>query len=152
MESITAYKIQYGQHRSGKKFMTFTFAIIRKILDRLIFKTVNSFTGTQEQPGTHVAANDMCALDEWPTRVEGQRAVCLYVRGAWGLAESESVGCFGSKCCWDIFFLLWPIYIGIGRVKIPGWAAAHPGHPVAPPLFGKTWGKSLRSCCKKQKL
>ena len=68
-------------------------------------------------------------------RVEGQRTVCLYVRGAWGLAESESVGCFGSKCCWDIFFLLWPIYIGIGRVKIPGWAAAHPGHPVAPPLL-----------------
>ncbi|XP_044453221.1 uncharacterized protein [Triticum aestivum] len=105
--SITSYKNQYGQHRSG----------------------------TQEQLGTHVAANDMCALDEWPTRVEGQRAVCLYVRGAWGLVESESVGCFGSKCCWDIFFLLWPIYIGIGRVKIPGWAAAHPGHPVAPPLM-----------------
>ena len=39
-------------------------------------------------------------------RVEGQRAVCLYVRGAWGLAESESVGCFGSKCCWAVFFLL----------------------------------------------
>ena len=78
MESITGYKNQYGQHRSGKKFMTFklplTFAIIRKILDRLIFKTVNSFTGTQEQPGTHVAANDMCALDEWPSHAHRNRA------------------------------------------------------------------------------
>ncbi|XP_048572277.1 uncharacterized protein LOC125552688 isoform X2 [Triticum urartu] len=78
MESITSYKNQYGQHRSGQMFMTFklplTFAIIRKILDRLIFKTVNSFTGTQEQLGTHVAANDMCALDEWPSHARRNRA------------------------------------------------------------------------------
>ncbi|KAM3256702.1 hypothetical protein ACQJBY_049251 [Aegilops geniculata] len=46
MESITAYKNQYGQHRSG----------------------------TQEQPGTHVAANDTCALDEWPSHARRNRA------------------------------------------------------------------------------
>ncbi|XBI69865.1 hypothetical protein VPH35_064492 [Triticum aestivum] len=46
MESITSYKNQYGQHRSG----------------------------TQEQLGTHVAANDMCALDEWPSHARRNRA------------------------------------------------------------------------------
>ena len=51
MESITAYKNQRGQHRSGKKIMTFklslTFAIMHKILDCLIIKTVNPYTGTR---------------------------------------------------------------------------------------------------------
>ncbi|XP_048572284.1 uncharacterized protein LOC125552688 isoform X8 [Triticum urartu] len=30
--------------------------------------------GTQEQLGTHVAANDMCALDEWPSHARRNRA------------------------------------------------------------------------------
>ena len=78
MESITAYKNQHGQHRSGKKFMTFklsvAFGIMQKILEFLIFKIVKPYTGTQEQPDTHVCANDMCALDEWPSDALQNRA------------------------------------------------------------------------------
>uniref|UniRef100_M8C784 Uncharacterized protein n=1 Tax=Aegilops tauschii TaxID=37682 RepID=M8C784_AEGTA len=46
MESITAYKNQHGQHRSG----------------------------TQEQPDTHVSANNVCALDGWPSHARRNRA------------------------------------------------------------------------------
>ena len=71
MESITAYKNQHGQHRSGKNLMTLklslAFAIMQKILDCLIFTTSKPYTGTQEESGTAVSANDMCALDEWPS-------------------------------------------------------------------------------------
>jgi hypothetical protein len=51
-----------------------------------IFKTAKSFTGTQEQSDTPVTANDMSALDEWPSHARRNRALlhdgtcfCLYL-------------------------------------------------------------------------
>ena len=83
MESIADYKQQHGQHRSGKMFMTFklslTFAIVQKILDCLIFKTVKPYTGTQKQSYTHVSDNDMCTLDEWPSHARRNRPQLLMV-------------------------------------------------------------------------
>ncbi|KAI4977605.1 hypothetical protein ZWY2020_005701 [Hordeum vulgare] len=46
MESITTYKNQHGQRRSG----------------------------TQDQSDTPVSANDMCALEEWPSHARRNRA------------------------------------------------------------------------------
>ncbi|KAE8787011.1 hypothetical protein D1007_39069 [Hordeum vulgare] len=46
MESITTYKNQHGQQRSG----------------------------TQDQSNTQVSANDMCALEEWPSHARRNRA------------------------------------------------------------------------------
>jgi hypothetical protein len=46
MESITAYKNQHGQNGPG----------------------------TQEQSDTPVSANDMCALEEWPSHARRNRA------------------------------------------------------------------------------
>ncbi|KAE8793151.1 hypothetical protein D1007_32253 [Hordeum vulgare] len=48
MESITTYKNQHGQRRSGKR--------------------------TQDQSDTPVSANDMCALEEWSSHARGNRA------------------------------------------------------------------------------
>lgn len=78
MESITTYKNQHGQRRSGKKFMAFklcvNFAAMQKILDCLILKNIKHYTGTQDQSDTPVSANDMCALEEWPSHARRNRA------------------------------------------------------------------------------
>jgi hypothetical protein len=77
MESITAYKNQHGQHGSGKNFTTLklslSFAIMQKILDCLMFITVKPYTENQEESDTPVSANDMCALDEWPSHARRNR-------------------------------------------------------------------------------
>jgi hypothetical protein len=78
MESIMAYKNQHGQQGSGKKITTLKlslpFAIMQKILDCLIFTPIKPYTGTQEESDTQVSANDMCALDEWPSHARRNRA------------------------------------------------------------------------------
>ena len=53
--------------------LSLTFAIVQKILDCLIFKTVKPYTGTQKQSYTHVSDNDMCTLDEWPSHARRNR-------------------------------------------------------------------------------
>ncbi len=44
-----------------------------------IFKIVNSIAGTQEPSDTtvNISANDMCALNDWPSHVRRNRAQIL---------------------------------------------------------------------------
>ena len=53
--------------------LSLPFATMQKILDCLILTLINPYAGAQEQSDTPVSANDMCALDEWPSHARRNR-------------------------------------------------------------------------------
>ena len=46
---------------------------MHKILDCLILTAAKPYAETEEQSETPVSANDMCALDEWPSHARRNR-------------------------------------------------------------------------------